>query len=354
MNRKTIITSLLMMAMLPVSAQRLQVTKTTVNCGPVAYNRPITAVFEMRNKGNRKLKITDVRTSCGCTAVEYPKKDIAAGDKFVMKLTYDARQLGHFDKSMRIVSNGSKEPLYVNMTGVVMAELKDNAASYPFAMGDLLLDRNELEFDDVNKGENPVQDIRIMNVGSTVFTPTMMHLPPYLSAIVTPEQLSPGHSGKISVMLHSSKLHDYGLTQTSVYVASNLGEKVSSDNELPVSAVLLPNFDGITEAQKQYGPKMSLSAESLDFVFDGKSKKSGQIIITNNGRTDLKISSLQLFTAGLKVTLGKRELKPGESTKLKITALRDELEKQRSKPRVLMITNDPDKAKVVIKVNVKE
>ena len=61
-----------------------------------------------------------------------------------------------------------------------------------------------------------------------------------------------------------------------------------------------------------------------------------------------------MFTAGLKVTLGKRELKPGESTKLKITALRDELEKQRSKPRVLMITNDPDKAKVVIKINVRK
>lgn len=341
------------MAILPVSAQRLQVTRPTVNCGPVAYNKPITATFEMRNKGNRKLKITDVRTSCGCIGVEYPKQEVAAGDKFVMKLTYDARQLGHFDKSARIVSNGTKEPLYVNMTGVVMADLKDNTASYPFAMGDLLLDRNELEFDDVNKGENPVQDIYIMNAGTTVFTPTMMHLPAYLSAIVTPEKLSPGHSGQISVMLHSAKLHDYGLTQTSVYVASNIGEKVSNDNELTVSAVLLPNFAGITDAQKQYGPKMSISADSLDFVFDGKAKKSGNIMITNTGRTELKISSLQMFTSGLKVTLGKRELKPGESTKLKITAMRDELKKQRSKPRVLMITNDPDRAKVVIKINVK-
>ena len=62
------------MAILPVSAQRLQVTRPTVNCGPVAYNKPITATFEMRNKGNRKLKITDVRTSCGCIGVEYPKR----------------------------------------------------------------------------------------------------------------------------------------------------------------------------------------------------------------------------------------------------------------------------------------
>ncbi|MGN1263959.1 MAG: DUF1573 domain-containing protein, partial [Prevotella sp.] len=100
-------------------------------------------------------------------------------------------------------------------------------------------------------------------------------------------------------------------------------------------------------------PKLSLSSDSLNIDFEGKSKKSGEITITNNGRTDLKISSLQMFTDGLKVTLGRRELKPGESTKLKVTAMRDELKKQRTKPRVLMITNDPDKSKVVIKINCK-
>ena len=79
----------------------------------------------------------------------------------------------------------------------------------------------------------------------------------------------------------------------------------------------------------------------------------GEIVLTNTGRTALNISSLQMFTVGLKVTLSKRELKPGESTKLKITGINKDLKKARSKPRVLMITNDPDKPKVVITINVK-
>lgn len=342
-----------MLALLPASAQRLSVTKTTVNCGTVAYDKPVTAKFELRNKGSRKLKITDVKTSCGCTGVEYPKEEIPAGETFTLRLTYDARQLGHFDKSACIVSNGSKKPVYVNMKGIVMADLKDYTGSYPFEIGDLLLDRNAIEFDDVNKGDSPMQEIYIMNAGTTVFNPNMMHLPPYLSAAVTPARLAPGRSGRIVLTLNSSKLRDYGLTQTSIYLARNPGEKVSSDNEIPVSAVLLPGFVGLTDEQKQYTPKMSLSADSLEISFDGKSKKSGEIVIANNGRTDLKITSLQMFTAGLKVTLGKREIKPGETTKLKITAMRDELKKQRAKPRVLMITNDPDRAKVVIKINCK-
>jgi hypothetical protein len=68
----------------------------------------------------------------------------------------------------------------------------------------------------------------------------------------------------------------------------------------------------------------------------------------------MQYSSLQMFTKGLKVTLDKRELQPRESTKLKIAMSdRSQLLKARQKPRVLMITNDPDHAKVVIKVNVK-
>jgi hypothetical protein len=60
-----------------------------------------------------------------------------------------------------------------------------------------------------------------------------------------------------------------------------------------------------------------------------------------------------MFTKGMKVTLDRRELQPGESTKLKVTVDREQVLKARQRPRVLMITNDPDHSKVVIKVNVK-
>ncbi len=343
---------LLLAASVPVAAQRLTAVANTVDCGKVAYEKPVTATFELRNKGMRKLKITDVKASCGCIDVQYPKDEIPAGDKFTLRLTYDARQLGHFSKSVRIVSNGSKKPVYLTMTGVVMSDLKDYSGSYPFSIGDLLIDRNELEFDDVNKGDNPTQEIYMMNTGTKVFTPNMMHLPPYLSAVVTPERLAPGRSGKVEVTLNSSKLRDFGLTQTSVYLGRNLGEKVSSDNEITISAVLLPAFTGMTGDKKQYAPRMVLSADSLTLDFNGKRKKSGDIVITNNGRTTLKISSLQMFTSGMKVTLGKRDIEPGESTRLKITVGLDDSRKQRSKPRVLMITNDPDRPKVVVKVNI--
>lgn len=99
---------------------------------------------------------------------------------------------------------------------------------------------------------------------------------------------------------------------------------------------------------------MSLSATYLDLgSFAGKKKKRGEIIITNNGRTDLEIRNIQMFTAGLEVSLSTRKIAPGASARLRVTAVASALNKVRTRPRILMITNDPDNAKVVIAVDVK-
>ncbi len=351
MDRKILTTLLLSLAVQAATAQRITVQKKAVDCGKTAFNMPVTAEFELRNKGLRKLRIEDVQVSCGCLEAQYPKNEISAGEKFTLKLTYDARQLGHFTKTARIVSNGSKKPLYLTMRGIVVEELEDYSGTYPFVFGDLRSDKENIEFDDVNKGDLPVQELHIRNMGTSLLQPNIMHLPPYLSAVVTPEWLRPGHSGKITVSLNSAKLHDYGLTQTSVYMGNRLGEKVSESSEMPVSVVLLPNFDGQTAANRKFAPRMVLSEDTLNIDFEGKSRKKAVVTIANKGRTDLNISSLQMFTVGLRMTLGKQVIKPGETTELKITAYRDELKRARTKPRVLMITNDPDHPKVVISIN---
>ena len=57
---------------------------------------------------------------------------------------------------------------------------------------------------------------------------------------------------------------------------------------------------------------------------------------------------------GLQVQLKKSKIQPGETVKMKVTAVAADLKKSRAKhPRILMITNDPENAKVVIRINVK-
>ncbi len=345
MTNRLKIAALLALAATSASAQRLSVTKATVDMGRTGYEMPVTATFEMRNRGLRRLVIQDVVPDCNCTKVEYPKGEIGIGDKFTIKMTYDARTLGHYHKQAAIISNGSKKPVYITMTGVVLADLKDYSGSYPYDFNNLLSDKNYLEFDNVKRGEQLQFEMGVMNNGTTIMQPNIQHLPPYLSAQSYPERLSPGHHGKIVFTLNSEKIHDYGLTQTSVYLAQQLGEKVKNETEIAVSAVLLPPVKAIENA-----PQLMLSDTTLVLDFGGRSKKSGEVVLSNVGKSRLDITSLQMFTRGLKVTLGKSRLMPGESTKLKITGVAADLKKARTAPRVLMITNDPQQAKVVITI----
>ena len=349
--KRLIITPLMALMMLPASAQRIVVTNTTIDCGRVGYEQPVTATYELQNKGKRRLLIESVRTDCGCTAVDFPK-EVGAGDKFTIKMTYDARQLGHFHKMAAIKSNASEQPLYLTMKGVVLAEVLDYAGNYPLSMGTMLLDKNELEFDDVNKGDEIIQEIHVYNNGSDVMQPNLMHLPPYLTAQVVPQTISPGHGATITVTLHSEKLRDYGLTQTNVYLGKHLGDKVNADIEVPVSAILLPDLSAFANVNKDQAPQLQISSTDIDFTnFDNKSKKTVEVTLTNTGHSPLVISSLQMFTSGLKLTLKSREIDPGQTTTLKITGIASDLQKVRKRPRILMITNDPDHSKVVININ---
>lgn len=344
---------LLVSAALEASAQRISAKHEVIDCGNVLYESPVTAKFELRNKGN-DLIIDTVRTSCDCVVADYPKGTIAKGDNFMVEVTFDARQLGHFYKEAAIYSNASDKPFYLTMKGVVVDHVTDFTGVYDYALGDVRADKNNIEFDDVNLGEMPTQNIHFVNNGTTNVTPVVMHLPNYLTADVSPETVAPGHAGTVSITLNSSKLRSYGLTQSSVYLGMFPGDKVGEDKEISVSAVLLPEFRNMSETQRLNAPVMKLSAETLDLgEFGDKDEKDGTIIIENQGRSRLNISSMQMFTAGLKVRLNKSRLDPGESARLKITAYKKHLKNARSKPRVLMITNDPNKSKVVIHVKVK-
>ena len=330
-------------------AQKLEITSQTVECGRTGYQQPVTATFEIKNKG-RKLTIESVHPDCGCTRVDYPR-EVGAGEKFTISMTYDARQLGHFQTSAALMAKGFKKPVYLTMRGVVLKEMQDYSGSYPLAMGTLLLDLDVLEFDDVNKGDKPVQEIHILNNSTETMAPRLLHLPSYLDATVRPETLQPGQSGTITVTLQSDKLRDYGLTQTQVFLAQQLGEKVSADKAMDVSVTLLPDlsqFEGVSRAQ---APQLQISATDLDFTdFGGKDKKTTDVLLTNTGASTLVISTMQMYTGGLKVTLGKQRIEPGQNTTLRIIGYAQELAKVKGRPRILMITNDPDHPKVVINI----
>lgn len=334
-------------------AQTMATTNDIIDCGQVEYRCPVAAEFEIYNSSNRATSISHIETYCGCTVANYSHNKIAAKGKATVKVTYDAKMMGHFNKLIDVYCDGEKTPLTLQMRGMVVREVVDFVGKFPYKMGSLVADKDNIEFDDVSNGDQPQQVIHVRNAGSEVAQPVVMHLPDYLHAEVSPSNLASGRTAEITITLNSHQLDDYGLTQTKIYVGSRPGEKVSADKEITVSAVLLPNPYDLSEEEKRNAPKIELSALKLNFdTTNGKRKQKQEILITNMGRSDLHINNLQMFTAGVSLSLNKQVISPNEIAKLKVEIDSDELKNTHGEPKILMITDDPKNPKVVININV--
>lgn len=352
MKRKQYIFFLLLVTSLSVFAQpKITFNEKTHDFGTISWDKPATASFTITNTGNKPLVITNVTTSCGCAIAGWTKEPIMPGKSGYVSSTYDAKALGRFHKTVGIYTNASNTPIYLVIRGDVSADMQNDKANYPFEIGQIRLDKNNIEFADAYKGESPTVDLLIANFSKEDYEPVLMHLSPYLKAQAIPTKIKKGGSGKIRLTLDTRKLKNYGLTQTTVYLARFPGDKVGEVNEIPVSAVLLPDFSHLTAQERENAPQIKLSETDLDMGIVGPNDKvSRTITITNTGKSKLDVRELQVFNLSVNVSLKKKIIQPGESTKLKVTLLGKYLKKVKNTPRVLIITNDPNQPKVTIKL----
>jgi hypothetical protein len=259
--------------------------------------------------------------------------------------------LGSFQKEIEVYTTASPQPTYLTLQGRVVTEVTDYSDHFPIDMGNVRLSTNVVEFDDVNRGEHPEVILQVVNNSRDSYKPELMHLPSYLSARYVPERLAGGRVGRIHLTLNSERLKSYGLTETTVYLARKLGDRVGSENEISVSAVLLPSFAKLSASEMAAAPRIHLSADSLDFRNMGsKQKVTKTILVQNTGLSDLKVSNVQVYGRSLSLSLSDRTIQPSKTAKLKVTLHRELIDKMKQRPRILLITNDPTHPKTVIDV----
>lgn len=337
-------------AILNIQAQRIVFEKDVVDAGATMWKRPVTAVFKFSNKGRNPLRVTDVDAGCGCLKTEWPKKALSRGENGEIRITYDAMQLGHFDRYIDVYTNANSQPARIRMQALVdTVERRDLTKLFPYSIDNILLNTNNIEFTDVHAGDSSTVQIEILNNGTDVYTPSLMHLPAYITASYKPEMLARGKSGVIELTLHSDKLPDLGLNQTSIYLARYSGDKVGTNNEITVSAVLLPDLKYAEGFAKK--PILNISTTELNLGKLGrKTKISGTVKLSNTGTGVLKMNKIQAFNQAITIALKKTELQPGETVKMKVTVDSRFLGMSKAEPRVLIITNDTQRAKEVVNV----
>ena len=321
--------------------------------GEVEFQTPRQFSLGFTNKGSQPLVIKGVKASCGCMDVSFPKTAIPAGARSEIKVTYDAKLLGSFYKEVEVLTNASDKPSYIAIQGTVVTEVHDYSDEFPIDLGNVRLVTNTIEFEDVNRGDHPTAELRLLNADRTAFRPELMHLPPYLMAEYLPEDIPAGKAGTIRLTLDSEKLNGLGLNQTSIYLSRYQGDKIGETNEILVSAILLPSFANMSEAELSAAPELVVSESTIDLgSFNGKKELSHTILLTNTGQSDLHIQHMQVFNKAISVKIPNTTIRPGKSTKLKISVAARYLNKSKGRMRVMLITNAPRQAKQYINVEV--
>lgn len=331
---------------------RIEFSTMEYDYGIIPYNKPVDAVITVRNSGDSPLIINKVSTSCGCTVADWDKNAIAPGNSGYIKISYDARLMGHFYKEVSVYCNAEPYIYDIALVGEVSNTKVDYTKTHPFRMGNALLDTGELLFDDVQIGHKYMKKISIVNMGEEPYSPQLILLPPYLEASYEPEVLKHRQQGTITVTLDGNKMRTMGvgLVETSVYLARYEGDKICDETNIPVSAFVLPEVRAYSEEDILNAPKFFITATNWDVDTKRKKKRYTRTIeIGNSGKSDLVIEHLQVSGRMVTASLSHKVIKPGNISRLKITVNPKHAGRNKT-GRIYIITNDPEKLKEVIKV----
>ena len=91
------------------------------NFGEINQGEKVQYDFVYKNTGSEPLIISNVRTSCGCTAPNWSKEPLPVGESATLKIVFNsAGKRGMQNKIITITSNATNNPERVKITGNVI------------------------------------------------------------------------------------------------------------------------------------------------------------------------------------------------------------------------------------------
>jgi hypothetical protein len=104
----------------------IEFEKEVHDYGTIEQNGNGTYEFVFTNSGKEPLVISNCKGSCGCTVPSWPNEPIAPGSTGVIKVKYDTKRLGQFQKSVTITSNSETPTKVIKIQGNVVAPQGNN------------------------------------------------------------------------------------------------------------------------------------------------------------------------------------------------------------------------------------
>lgn len=169
-------------------------------------------IREEEGKVSRKVKavnispestsIVSARTSCGCSAVEFPEVPIAPGDTVEVTVTYDpTNRPGKFLKTARFYTGKERIGNSIKMNGTVIPSRKNLDKAYPERIGTFRLTTKILNTGEVSRKEARPLFVGVYNDSDKPVALSVETDGAPLEATLTPDTIEPFGIATLSLIL---------------------------------------------------------------------------------------------------------------------------------------------------------
>jgi hypothetical protein len=219
---------------------------------------------------------------------------------------------------------------------------------YPTVLGSIRASSNHVAFGKIFNDEKKQQRLVFYNEGDKPITIQSYDMPAHISATADKKTINPKDSTAIIITFDANKIDDWGFLHTQIKIKtddSNTPEKV-----IYVSADRQENFDKLTQEQKDNGPRITFDKITYDFgnIKAGK-KIETEYVFKNTGKSELIIRKTKASCGCTASQPEKSRLKPGESSKIKVTY--DSTGKKGNENKTItVISNDTTSPSIVLTI----
>ena len=160
---------------------------------------PRECIFTYKNAGSSDIKITNIKTTCGCTVADYNAEQVI--------LTYSPKgNSGNIDVRAFVYTTASDvaPTAILQISGNVINN--DKWDHLPYSIGDLRIKRKRVTFDEVKSNQKPSMAILCANSGEKDITLTAKNLPDYAAFKCVPETIPADSEGELILTIRGDKL----------------------------------------------------------------------------------------------------------------------------------------------------
>lgn len=248
--------------------------------------RKLNHVFEVKNVGDKPLKILNVKPACGCTLVNYDKV-VEPGATGKITVAVDSKKLfGPFRKTIRVTTD---DPLKASATLSISGKIKHYVETKPRSLNFRNLkpaEEKDITMTLKNNGEEPLELTLVKSDVGKSFTAEII-------------EKTPGK--EFELIVHAKPPYKEGRFNATVSIKTNVDKQ--PELKIRVSANALPRIE--------IKPKQIVITRPKD------AESTQRINITNHGNSPVHL--LGATVDDEKLSLTTKEIDPGKKYQVEVT-----------------------------------